>query len=244
MRHCRGPRRTRCSPPPEPCGPRYPPRPGRPPRPHPRQVPSPTEARGARGRRRGAACASASSAQPNRRRRAASSTMASWSASPTRLSAACGSTRAPSCSTPCWRVSAPRGAGDRRVCRSPGPGSAPAGPADPLRGPSRLAPPSPGSPSGSPGVASVRGTGGKETRSNPRRSAAGLRPRRLAGRGNRCGLSAGAADQEALGQQLSPRCPFSPSRGIPGGGGVTGQVPLQLRPGATTIYNLRAGEAA
>lgn len=65
-----------------------------------------------------------------------------------------------------------------------------------------------------------------------------------AGRGNRCGLSAGPADQEALGQQLSPRCPFSPSRGIPGGGGVTGQVPLQLRPGATTIYNLRAGEAA
>lgn len=64
------------------------------------------------------------------------------------------------------------------------------------------------------------------------------------GRGNRRRLSAGAADREAPGQQLSPRCPFSPWRGIPGGGGVTGQVALQLRPGATTIYNLRAGEAA
>ena len=46
----------------------------------------------------------------------------------------------------------------------------------------------------------------------------------------------GAADWETQGWQLSPRRPFFPSRGIPGGGGVTGQVALQLRPGATTIY--------
>lgn len=130
------------------------------------------------------------------------------------------------------------------------PGPALAGPADPLRGPSRLAPPSsPSPPLWEPGcrVGARDRRGGDLLEPAAQRSAA-LRAYcqgAWAGRGNWRRLSAGAADREALGQQLSPpRCPFSPSRGIPGGGGVTGQVALQLRPGATTIYNLRAGEAA
>lgn len=97
-----------------------------------------------------------------------------------------------------------------------GPGSS--GSSGPLRGPSRLAPPSPGSPSGSPGAASVRGTGGEETHSNPRRSAAGLRPRRQ-GRAwepvwaecGRCGPgSTGSATQSAV--------PVLPVAGHPGWG--------------------------
>lgn len=65
---------------------------------------------------------------------------------------------------------------------------------------------------------SVRGTGGEETRSNPRRSAAGLRPRRLdrawepaPAKCRRCGPgSTGSATQSAV--------PVLPVAGHPGWG--------------------------